>query len=183
MVYVIRDSKHTKRKKTYTLTVSDAIVLLYNLNAQHFKISRWILFDADSQDEMISVLKYFNSDYFTKIEYIGFDVFSVNPEIKKSERTERGARVSAIDNFKRKITERFTDFKVYIVYEQERFNIHLKKDKAHIKLICNYDMVITHFFGLDADGNFMDMIDYDYIYKEINRMFKNQRYYYRKKEK
>jgi hypothetical protein len=70
-----------------------------------------------------------------------------------------------------------------VYFENENFHIILKKFGEELKIICSYDLEIERFLGKNTDDSYVDLIDHENVYSKINELFRNQRYYYRKKGK
>lgn len=185
MIYILQETKKTKRKTQHKTILSEAKKFLYALDQSSFLSNKFYVFSADTDNEIRKLLNYFNDDFLIKTNYNGFEAFIVNPSIKKTDRlSTKGARVSSIEGFILKIKMILPEYVPDVIFENENFHIILKKFNEELKFVCSYELEIEQFLGkYTQDDSYVDLIDYDHVYSKINELFRNQRYYYRKKGK
>jgi hypothetical protein len=184
MIYILQETQKTKKKTQHKLLLSESKKFLYDLDQSNFISNKFYVFSADTDNEIKKLLNYFNDDFLIKTNYNGFEAFIVNPSIKKTDRlSTKGARVSSIQSFVSKINVILPEYIPNVYFENENFHIILKKFGEELKIICSYDLEIERFLGKNTDDSYVDLIDHENVYSKINELFRNQRYYYRKKGK
>lgn len=184
MIYILKKLKNSGREKKMAMTSSEAKQFLYEISNKNFTYSIYAVLGADHKNEFTDLLEFFNPEYFIRKSYDILDIYVANEKIPKLKRQRHdGASIDALLNFKTKIKKAFPDSIVSLTFENAGFLLLVILQDWQVKINCTYDLKILNSYVYLKDGQFTDIIGGDAITKFVNKLFRNQRYYYSRKDK
>lgn len=183
MIYIIKKMKKTTNEHYKKLHSSEAKEYFYNLTKDDLATGDIYMTGADSEEELQEILSFFHEDFFL-IEDTGlFSVYKVNANINKYNRIrQRGASITALKNFKEKIEKKFPRAGVYFDFKTDNFEIFVVIDNQVHRFVCSYDLEILESFA-DNRTDYINLSLAAKVRKEINGLFRRQRYYYKRRRK
>lgn len=183
MIYIIKKMKKTTKEQYKKLRPSEAKEYFYNLTKDDLATGDIYMTGADTEEELQEILSFFHEDFFL-IEDTGmFSVYKVNANINKYNRIRRrGASITALKNFKEKIEKKFPRAGVYFDFKTDNFELFVVIDNQVHRFVCSYDLEIIESFA-DNKTDYINLSLAAKVRKEINGLFRRQRYYYRRRSK
>jgi hypothetical protein len=184
MIYVAQKSKKTARKKLLKLELNDAKDFLYNLSFEDFRaFSYYIYAQGDNYFCELEEIKRFFADDFFKIKENNtqtYEILIVNEELPKKDRLRiKGASVNSLNNFKDKLEKMIPYSTIRFVYGLDVFSIYIDHIVGSVKIVCNYQLKILESYGYN-EGKYVNIKSSDNLVKIVNKLFRRQRFYYKK---
>ena len=176
MIYLLSTSKKSNKECRTRLPVADTIEFLLELDRRRFRTTSFTVLSSDTVEELRQVFDYFNPDYFIKKSQGIFDVYNLNEELLKEERTlKNGIKFRAVNRFKKKIRDKFkngiVNFKTFSNYFEITVEI------GSLRVVMEFDYTFT----LTVDKSQYETQEEKAVVTTVNDIFRKQRYYYRKK--
>lgn len=189
-MYIIKKSKKLSNAEQIEISAFKAIDYLLKLENQDLLLNHIFLVET-FDGEVESIRGYFREDFLIEEEHEIFDkIYRLNPLITKSQRTTKmktGAILKFVDKIRSKLPFKFET--IDVDFKGESFDIVIKtKDKDMTIIVsCNYNLeILATFISIDVEKDEKLLIDYkkqEEVFRVINKVFRNQRYYYKKKER
>lgn len=189
-MYIIKKSKKLSNAEQIEISAFKAIDYLLKLENQDLLLNH--IFLVDTYDgEVESIRGYFREDFFIEEEHEIFDkIYKLNPLITKSQRTTKmktGAVLKFVNKIRNKLPFKFET--IDVDFKGESFDIIIKMPDKDMTIIvsCSYNLeILSTFISIDVEKDEKLLIDYtkqQEVFSVINKVFRNQRYYYKKKER
>jgi uncharacterized protein YeeX (DUF496 family) len=179
----MKRSKKTGKEMREVLSSAKAKEYLSQIEATEFKLTDYFLLGADSPEEIKGIIQFFSEEYLVLLKDSDIvEVYSVNPEVRKPNRIrDNRVRVRAIQNFAEKIKQRLYGESVSYILGLDHFEIIIKKNKFTYEITCSYTLDVLNIFVLDELNNTSySAKEVHDISKNVNDIFRKQRYYYKK---
>jgi hypothetical protein len=177
MIYILKRSKKRLIQERSVLSVGQTKYFICKLGPKNFKINEYLILGSDNKSELDEVFSLFVPNMFIKMDYEMIDAYKINDKIDKQNRLSNfGASINSILNFKQKIKNEINGT-VDIYFFQNDFEIYITTNEVKAKVICNYLLEILDIFLLN-DSNYNNAQEIKLV---INRIFRKQRYYYKKR--
>lgn len=182
MIYILKKSKKKEKEKILTFSLEQAKDFLFNLGRTDFMFSDFVVFSTDSVYEGVSLRDFFIDDFLIKKTVDMFDSLLVNENIEKTKRIRhQGIRINNLNNFLEKIKKETSCSNVKIDKKSDFFEMEISFDKDKIKFLINYKLEIISTIHTEVSEKTVEFISL--LKKKINHIFRQQRYYYKKKVK
>ena len=180
MINFLKVSKKTKKQTPFELTFSEAKKFLFNLEKNDFWGNTFYFISATTSDEAREFLATFNNKFLEKtfVEEISvFDIYLINEKMKKTEREIRsGISTPTLERLHEKMKSHFSDGKVSIESDFEKFKIFLVKKGKIYEVSCDYHLNI-----LDVSSEKATLTELLEVRSELCGVFRNTKYYYNRK--
>lgn len=186
-MYIIKKSKKRKKEMRFRLHGSELIAFFSKLDNNSLVLNEYALFEEYSGE--IDILKeYFVEEFIEKNSGV-IDTFYTISNISKNQRTKNPS-IETIKKLFYKVTAAFPDLNFKLEFGGNYFRIIVVRaeDFADIVLEFDYELELANSsIAVEYNEDINSKIKFEFerqneILRVVNKVFKNQRYYYKKRK-
>jgi hypothetical protein len=183
MIYIRRKSKNMLITKIIKKTLTDAKLFLYELSNAKFEIGEFYVLGSDHAWEMEDLIEFFSELYLLKNDTDTFDIYYVNPKIKKTDRQrDNNIKLTTYKSIAKRIEKEYPDYKTNISIKIDRIAIEFKNDLHSMIIIIDDKLNILDAY-IETTQNENILSTFEEVKKRLNNILIKRRSYYKRKVK